>query len=67
MGQKNSVSKNTGSKNWVQKHCESKISSGQTLVKISLLLADICQYTETRTNDAGENVALSNVSKIVAI
>ena len=40
-----------------KKHCVSKIISGKTLVKISLVFDEICHYTETRTNDAETNVA----------
>ena len=42
-----------------------KLIPGESLVKISQVLADISYYTETRTNVAGTNVALSNVPKRV--
>ena len=48
---KNSVSKNIG-----PKKLGPKIILGQTLVKIRLVLAEICHYTETRTNDAGTHL-----------
>ena len=40
-----------------------KIIPGESLVKISQVLADISYHTETRTNVAGTNVAWSNVPK----
>ena len=53
LGPKNSVSKKIGPKK----------NSGQNLVKIRLVLADIHHYNETRTNIARTNVAWSNVPR----
>ena len=62
LGPKNVQVKKSTETNFGPKILCPKILGQKNQVQISLVLAEICQYTETRIKDAGTNVAWSNVS-----
>ena len=55
--------RNIGPKKIGHTNFGSKIILGQSLVKISVVLAEIFHHAQTRTNLAGTNLAWSNVPK----
>ena len=58
-----SLFRNIGPKKIGHTNFGSKIILGQSLVKISVVLAEIFHHAQTRTNVAGTNLAWSNVPK----